>query len=426
MTSPGNDRYLDRTRETRPWEDRLGDLDRKFQDTLDHVWRHSKAYQEIYRQAGLAPGDVAGLADLARLPVVRMADLLDRQKAQPPFGGFETVPPDRIRRIYVNPGLIWQPGDWEYVDTSWAEGLCGAGFQKGDRVLNTFNYHLWPFAFMLDESLRMIGATVVPTGAGNTLMQVKILQTLGINAFMGTPSFLNTLVQRAEGLGLDPRTDLCLEKAMVGAEMLPESLRARLEAKIGLTICQTYGTVFLGCLGYECPHKTGLHVPDNLIIEIVDPHTGGPVTPGAPGEIVATIFNRTHPLIRFATGDLSLLRRDSCACGRTGPMLAKVLGRVDQATKVHSTFVHPWQTDGVVARFPEVFKYMVVITREEETDQMTFWIELREEVAESGQLAARIERDIKEFLTVKGRVKVVPRGTIPDFHQKIEDRRSWE
>ncbi|MEW6262789.1 MAG: AMP-binding protein [Thermodesulfobacteriota bacterium] len=420
------DRFLNQVRETRPWPERRLELEARFLEILAHAFSRSSAYQGIFKAAGIEPGRVRDLDDLPLLPIVRMSDLMEKQKENPPFGGFETVAAEDIRRIYVNPGLLWQLEDWSYQDTSWAEGLCGAGIKKGDRVLNTFNYHLWPYAFFLDESARMIGATVIPAGVGNTLMQVKVMQALKINAFMGTPSFLNTLIQRAEGLGLNPTRDLFLNKAMVGAEMLPESLRARLEEKLNLTIRQTYGTVFLGCLGYECRYKTGLHVPDNLLIEVVDPHTGMPVEPGTPGEIVATNFNRGYPLIRFATGDLSLFSRESCACGRSGLMLAKVLGRVDQATKVRGTFIHPWQTDGLMARFPEVFKYQVVVTRAEDLDVMTFYVELREDLADTKALVGRLERDIKEFLTIKGQAKVVPRGSIPDFHKKIEDRRRWE
>jgi len=418
--------FFDRVRETAPWDQRLRQLNERFLDLWRHVWRHSKAYREIFQQAGLDIGDVTGLDDLTKLPILHMADLVERQKADPPFGGFETVAPEKIRRIYINPGLIWQPGEWDYQDTSWAEALCGAGFKSGDRILNTFNYHLWPYAFMLDDSVKMIGATAVPTGVGNTLMQVKIMQMLKINGFLGTPSFLMSLAQRAEGLGLQVKEDLALEKAMVGAEMLPESLRSRLEAKMDMNIRQCYGTVFLGCIGYECLHNKGLHVPDNVVVEVIDPQSGQPVPPGTPGEIVATNFNLTYPVLRMATGDLSMLSREACSCGRTGPMLKKVLGRIDQATKVRGTFVHPWQTDEVVARYPEVFKYQVLVTREDHTDIMTFMVELKEDIPHPNVLRSRLERDIKDMLTIKGLVKIVPRGTIPDFFKKIDDRRSWE
>ncbi|MDY6850540.1 MAG: AMP-binding protein, partial [Thermodesulfobacteriota bacterium] len=345
--------FFNQARETLSWEERRERLNENFLATWSHVWGRSRAYRDFYREAGVEEGDVRSLDDLPGLPILRMADLVERQKKEPPFGGFETVDPKEIRRVYINPGLIFQPGDWDYRDTSWAEALCGAGFKEGDRVINTFNYHLWPFAFMLDDSLKMIGATVIPAGAGNTMMQVRIMGQLKVNGFLGTPSFLMTLAERAEGMGLDVRHDLSLETVMVGAEMLSESLRTRLEDKMGISVRQCYGTVFLGCIGYECPYMEGLHVPDNNLVEVVDPHEGRPVRPGATGEIVATNFSPTYPFIRLATGDLSLLSREPCSCGRTGPMLKKVLGRIDQATKVRGTFIHPWQADEVIAHYPE-------------------------------------------------------------------------
>jgi phenylacetate-CoA ligase len=189
---------------------------------------------------------------------------------------------------------------------------------------------------------------------------------------------------------------------------------------------QVYGTVFVGCIGYECQHMGGLHVPDNILMEVVDPNTGKQVEPGAAGEVVATNFNTSYPMLRMATGDLSIVARESCPCGRTGPMLKKILGRIDQATKVEGTFVHPWQADEVISRYAEVFKYQVVITRENYKDVMTFLVELNEEISRPEILCSRIERDMKDILTIKGVVQIVPRGTIPDLHKKIEDRRTWD
>jgi phenylacetate-CoA ligase len=170
----------------------------------------------------------------------------------------------------------------------------------------------------------------------------------------------------------------------------------------------------------------GLHVPDNILMEVVDPNTGKQVEPGAAGEVVATNFNTSYPMLRMATGDLSIVARESCPCGRTGPMLKKILGRIDQATKVEGTFVHPWQADEVISRYAEVFKYQVVITRENYKDVMTFLVELNEEISRPEILCSRIERDMKDILTIKGVVQIVPRGTIPDLHKKIEDKRTWD
>jgi phenylacetate-CoA ligase len=408
------------------WKMRRELLDQRFVATVANAYGQSKAYREMFDAAGIDVSGIRSLDDLETLPILRMADLAERQREDPPLGGFNTVNPGDLRRIYVNPGFILQPGEWRYNDTSWAEALSGAGFSAGDRIINTFNYHLWPFAFMLDESVRMIGGTVVPTGIGNTMMQVRIMRKLKVNGFVGTPSFLMTIIQRAEGMGLDFQKDMALRRAFVGAEMLPESMRGRLEDKLGMTIRQAYGTVLLGCIGYECSHMTGLHVPDNMVVEVVDPHTGKRVKEGGAGEIVATNFNETYPMIRMATGDLSVMTHDTCPCGRTGPILKKILGRTDQATKVRGTFIHPWQTDEVMARYPEVFKYQVVVTREDLKDVMTFVVELKKDTRRGSPIGARMERDIKDLLAVRGVVRIVSRGTIPDFHKKIDDRRTWD
>lgn len=418
--------YWDHARETRSWDERRTELNRHLRDIVALAAKSSPAYQEMFKQAGLEPGDIKDIDDLGRLPVLHMEDLVRRQKQDPPFGGFCTVDLDQVHRIYVNPGLIWQPGPKRSQDTSWTQALAAAGFGASDIAVNTFNYHLWPYAFILDESLARLGGTVVPTGTGNTMMQVRIIKSLGVTGFMGTPSFLMTLAQRAEGMGLDPKKDLKLERAQVGAEMLPESLRKRIEDKLGISVRQAYGTVFLGCLGFECSELGGLHVPDNLIVEVVDPASEEPVAPGAPGEVVATSFNPEFPLIRMGTGDLSLMSEGDCVCGRRGPRLKKVLGRIDEACKVQGTFVHPWQTDEVVARFKEVFKYQVSIEREGLNDVMTFKVELVDDTVQEEALAPALARAIKEVLTIRGRVEVVPRGNIPDFHKKIIDERSWE
>ncbi len=420
------DRFLNRNRETMAWEDRKEELNRRFLKTIRNAFDHAGAYREIFNASGLEPHHVAGLEDLEKIPILRMSDLVERQKRDIPFGGFETIEPGQIRRIYVNPGLIWQPGEREYKDTSWAEALCGAGFKRGDRIINAFNYHLWPLAFMLDEAVNRIGATVIPSGVGNTLMQVKIMEQLQITGFMGTPSFIMTLIQRAEAMGLDLKRDIHLDTAVVGAEMLPESLRSRIQDRLEMTVRQIYGTVFVGCIGYECPYMTGLHVPENVVVEVVDPQTGKQVAPGTAGEVVATNFNAAYPMIRMATGDLALMDVGPCPCGRTGPRLKKILGRIDQATKVKGAFIHPWQVDEVISRYPEIFKYQVVISRKDHQDQMTFVVELKEPSSRAEMLRGRIERDIKEFLTLRGSVQMVPRGTIPDHHKKIEDQRSWE
>jgi len=315
----------------------------------------------------------------------------------------------------------------EYDEVGWAQALYAGGFRPEDIAINTFSYHMVPFAMhMVDNSLHMVGCVTIPTGVGNTEQQVNILRNLKANAFCGTPSFLLNIAEKAEEMGLDLKKDLNLRVGFVAAEMLPESLRSKLEGRFGMIIRQSYGTADIGCLSYECMLKNGMHIPDDKIVEIVDPETGKQLPPGKTGEIVATTFNKSYPLIRFGTGDLSILTETPCPCGRTSPRLLKILGRVDQVTKVRGLFVHPGQADEVVSKHPQLGKYQVIVTRKEHKDEMTFRIELKEEVPQPEKLKEEIEKSIRDVMKVRGEVQFVPKGTIPDGAKKIDDQRTWE
>ena len=326
----------------------------------------------------------------------------------------------------MSPGPVFEPGEWNYKDIRWAQALYACGIRKGDIVLNTFNYHLTPLALMLDESLGMLGATVIPIGPGNLSMQVQLMRQLQVTGFLGTPSFLMSIIEAAEGMHLDLKKDLSLKTAFVGAEMFPESLRKKLEGKLDIFLRQAYGTVDVGCLGFECSGKNGMHIPEDVMVEIVDTETGKQLEVGATGEIVVTTFNKVFPMVRFATGDLSYFLESPCPCGRTSMRLGKILGRTDQVTKVWGIFIHPWQVDELMAKIPIVSNYQVVVTRKEYRDEMTIYIELKEEVADKATLKRKIEGEVQEVLKVKCEVIFVQKGGIPDRAKKIDDRRIWE
>jgi phenylacetate-CoA ligase len=418
--------YFDEKRETMSHDERWDYLNGKLRELVTYAYNHSSAARRKFKGAQVEPGEIVTIDDLERLPITTKSDLVEMQKSDPPFGGYEGVPVEKMRRIYILPGLIYEPGEWEYGDTRWAEALYACGFRAGDIAQNTFNYHMWPFAFMLDDSLKMLGCTTIPTGAGNTQMQVQIMQHLKVAGYVGTPSFLMSIAERAQGMGYDLKEDFSLAVGFVGAEMLPESLRGRLEGDFSMTIRQCYGTVDVGCLGYECIEKRGMHVPHDVIVEIVDPETGKRLPPGTTGEIVATNFNPTFPMIRYATGDLSFISQDPCPCGRTSLRLTKILGRTDQVTKVRGMFIHPWQTDELIAKYPEVDKYQVVVTRTGYMDEMRFRIELTDESIDKATLKAKLKRDIRDTLNLEGEVEFVQRGVIFDRHKKIKDERKWE
>jgi phenylacetate-CoA ligase len=279
---------------------------------------------------------------------------------------------------------------------------------------------------MVDNSLNMVGCITVPTGVGNTELQVNILKNLKVTGFCGTPSFLLTIAEKAEEMGLDLRRDLNLKVAFVAAEMLPESLRKTLEDKFGIILRQSYGTADIGSLGYECMEKNGMHLPDDKVVEIADPQTGRQLPAGETGEIVATTFSKTYPLIRFGTGDLSYLIDEPCPCGRTSPRLVGILGRTDQLTKVRAIFVHPGQADEVARRYPNIAAYRVVVTREKDQDVMTFQVELKDEKADKEKLKKDMQNSIRDVMKVRGEVEFIPQGTIPEGSKTIEDKRTWD
>jgi phenylacetate-CoA ligase len=399
----------------------------KLRGIVQYAYKNSQAFKNKMDSVGLKPKDIQTIKDLEKLPITKKAELVELQKKNPPFGGFEGVPVNELRRIFISPGPIYEPGEMEYNELGWAQGMYAGGFRPGDIAINTFSYHMVPFALhMVDNSLHRIGCISIPTGVGNTEQQVNILKNLKANGFCGTPSFLLNIAEKAEEMGFDLKKDLNLKVGFVAAEMLPESLRSKLEEKFGMIIRQTYGTADIGCLGYECIKKNGMHIPDDKIIEIVDPETGKQLGPGKTGEIVATTFNKVYPLIRFGTGDLSILTETPCPCGRASPRLVKILGRVDQATKVRGLFVHPGQVDEVASRYPQIAKYQVVIKRKEDKDEMILRIEFKEEVSQPEKLKEEIEQSIRDVMKVRGDVQFAPKGTIPEGAKKIEDQRTWD
>ena len=419
--------FLKKSLETMSHKKRLEYLNQKLRGIIQYAYKHSIAFKNKIDAVRLKPKDIQTIKDLEKIPITKKADLVELQKKNPPFGGWEGVPIHHLRRIYVSPGPIYEPGEPEYDEIAWAQAMVAAGFRPGDIAINTFSYHMVPFGLqMVDNTLHRIGCITVPTGVGNTEQQVFVLKNLKANAFCGTPSFLLSIAEKAEEMGLNLKGDFALRVGFVAAEMLPESLRSTLEEKFGMTIRQSYGTADIGCLGYECAERNGMHLPDDKIVEIVDPETGKQLRPGKIGEIVATTFNRIYPLIRFGTGDLSLLTEGPCPCGRTSPRLVKILGRIDQVTKVRGLFIHPRQVDEIASRHPVIDRVQVVVTRKEHKDEMLFRIELKEEVSQIGKLKEAMERSVRDVMKLRGEVQFLPKGTIPEGSKTIEDERTWE
>src|SRR5512133_3460585 len=388
--------------------------------TVRHAFAGAPGARRTLEGAGLRPEDVRGLDDLPRIPITRKDDLPALQAGEPPFGGLAGVPVARLERVYMSPGPIFDPQGAGADFWRFRHGLAAAGFTRGDVALVSASYHLTPLGFMLDDAARALGCVTIPGGVGQTELQAKVASALRATAYIGTPSFLLTLAQKARELG----APLALEVAFVIAEMLPESLRAELEA-YGVRVLQGYGTADLGCLAYECVEKGGWHLHPECIVEVLDLETRAPAAPGQPGEVVATIFDEAYPLLRFGTGDIAALAPDApCRCSRTTPKLAGLLGRVGDAVKVRGMFVRGAQVEAVAKRFPEVRRVQAIVTREAHHDRLEVVAEVTGTGGAPG-LDARLAEALREELKVRSDVRLGPEGTLAADAKRIDDRRVW-
>ena len=411
--------YYDKAKETMSASARRRYQEAWLRELVRHAWEKAPGVRRRMEAAGLTPQVLSDLDALAKLTVLKKSQMPDLQKADPPFGGFCAVPIAEVHRIFVSPGPIFEPGP----EMSGSEiALYAGGFRPGDIVINTFAYNLTPAGIMFDEALRLLGCAVVPTGVGNTETQIQVAKAVRATGYAGTPSFLMTIIKRAEELKAGP---LPFQVAQVGAEALSESLRRIFEEQYGIMTRQGFGTSDIGLVAYECPEKSGMHLVDDAIIQICDPESGEPLPNGRLGELVATVRHETYPMIRFGTGDLSVVDDSQCPCGRTSPRMLGWRGRADEVTKVRGMFIHPAQAGEVAAKIPGVSRYQVIVSRRDHQDTLTFRMELAEGADASG-VSPRVESAIREVLKLRGRAEVVPQGTIPESAKKIVDERQWD
>lgn len=415
--------FFDPVMETLTPADRRQFVRDRLRETLQYAARHTPHLANRLEAAGLTLEQLTEPDDLFRLPPLRKRDLPSLQGQAPPFGGLVAVPPHALRRIFISPGPMYDPEGALPDFWRMARAMHAAGFRRGDIVLNTFAYHLTPAGSMCDEGLAAIGCVVVPMGGGNTETQVQMLRHVQVTGYVGTPSFLHTILQRALEMGIIPIRDLSLEVALVSGGMLPESLRVLMREEYGVGITQAYASADLGLIAYECQERAGMHVSEELVLQIADPETGRPVADGIAGEVVVTTFNRVYPLVRFGTGDLSVLDPAPCRCGRTTPRLTRILGRADDVTKIRGMFVHPSQLDVVMSEAPEINRYQLVVRRRGYEDVVT----LRVETASTPMdLTTRLEARLREAIKLRAQVEVVPLGTLSPDGKKISDERTWD
>ena len=389
---------------------------------IAHAQVHSAALGEIL--AGVDAAAVTSRAALARLPVTRKSELLARQQAsraagRDAFGGFAAVRYGAaMPRLYASPGPIYEPEGTARDYWRAARAMVAAGFRAGDLVHNAFSYHMTPGAFIMESGAHAVGCTVFPAGTGQTEQQLQAIADLKPQAYLGTPSFLRILVEKAAESGSDIAS---LKKGLVGGEAFPPSLRDWFSER-GLAVYQSYATADVGLIAYETSARQGLVLDEHCIVEIVRPGTGDPVAEGEVGEVVVTVFNPDYPLVRFGTGDLSAVLPGQCPTGRTNTRIKGWLGRADQTTKIKGMFVHPGQVAEIVRRFPEVTRARLVVSGEMADDRMKLLIES----AGAQGLGERVAEAVRDVTKLRGEVEVVAPGSLPNDGKVIEDARSYK
>ncbi len=389
-----------------------------------HAKLASPAFAEILKDVD--PAAVTSRAALAKLPVTRKHELLEKQLASRSrgnsvFGGFSVSGFGAdVPRVFASPGPIYEPEGTAKDYWRMARAIYAAGFRPGDLIHNSFSYHFVPAGSMMETGAHALGCTVFPGGTGQTEQQVQAMAELKPAGYIGTPSFLKIIVEKASDMGVALPS---LTKAMFGGEAYPPSLRDWF-ADHGIAGYQCYATADLGSIAYETSAREGLVLDEGVLLEIVRPGTGDPVAPGEVGEVVVTTLNPTYPLIRFGTGDLSAVLPGMCPTGRTNVRIKGWMGRADQTTKIRGMFVHPGQVDAIAKRFPEITKARLVVSGEMANDQMT----LKVETACSGPdgLAQKVMDAIRDVTKLRGQVEVVLPGSLPNDGKVIEDARSYQ
>jgi phenylacetate-CoA ligase len=403
-------------RDSRAREEREADLMRRLPAQIAHAKANAPFYSE--RLSAIDPRAVDSRSTLAALPLTRKSELVERQRAERPFGGLNATPVATLARIFMSPGPICDPEGREPDFWRTARALFAAGFRAGDVALNCFSYHFSPAASMFETGLHHLGCAVIPGGTGQTEMQVHAINGLEPVGYVGTPSFLKIILEKADEMGIKCGS---LRRAIVSGEAFMPPVREFL-AKRGLAAFQAYGTADLGVIAYETEAREGLVVNEDIIMEIVRPGTGDPVVDGEVGEVVVTTFNRDYPLVRFATGDLSAVLAGASPCGRTNVRIKGWMGRADQATKVRGLFVHPHQVAEVLRRHG-LARGRLVVANEAGEDRMTLRVE--REGAFDSDLAAHVEATLREVSKLRGEVRFERPGSLPNDGKVIEDSRTY-
>jgi phenylacetate-CoA ligase len=385
---------------------------------------HAKSKARAFAKSLLSvdASAVTSLTALAKLPVIRKHELLEQQQSQRAsdiFGGFSAIAYGKtMPRIFASPGTIYEPEGARADYWRMARAMFAAGFRENELIHNCFSYHFTPAGSMMETGAHALGCTVFAGGIGQTEQQVQAMAELKPAGYIGTPSFLKIIVEKAAEMGVALPS---VRKALVSGEAFPPSLRDWL-AERGIVGYQCYATADLGLIAYETSAREGLVLDEGVIVEIVRPGTGDPVPEGEVGELVVTTLNPDYPLIRFGTGDLSAVLPGTCPTGRTNHRIKGWMGRADQTTKVRGMFVHPGQVAEITKRFPEIKRARLVVSGEMANDQLMLKVETLEVLG----LVEKISEAVRDVTKLRADIALVEVGSLPNDGKVIEDARSYQ
>jgi phenylacetate-CoA ligase len=393
---------------------------------IAHAQKNAPAFAEILKDIHAV--DITSRAALAKLPVIRKYELLEKQKAaraagDSVFGGFSAVRYGKpMPRVFSSPGPLYEPEGSRADYWRMARAIAAAGFQSGELIHNCFSYHFTPAGSMMETGAHALGCTVFPGGIGQTEQQVQAMAELQPAGYIGTPSFLKIILEKAAEMGVALPS---VKKALVSGEAFPPSLRDWMTER-GVNAFQCYATADVGLIAYETSARQGLVIDEGVIVEIVRPGTGDPVPEGEVGELVITSLNPDYPLIRFGTGDLSAILSGHCPTGRTNQRIKGWMGRADQTTKVRGMFVHPGQVAEVVKRFPSALRARLIVQGEMANDSMALHVETTAAHGVQAELKAQIAEAIRDVTKLRSDVHLVAPGTLANDGKVIEDARSYQ
>lgn len=416
--------YWDPLIERMPRSD-LRDLqEKKLRQLLLNVTEYSKFYGRKFKEAKVGPNDIKTLKDLEKIPFTVKQEFRDNYPT-----GLLMVPSEQIIRYHASSGTTGKRAIVGYTrndvfewSKSLARGLTSLGIGKSDLIQNSYGYGLFTGGLGFHYGAEMIGATILPIGAGMTERQLELMQDLGSTIVACTPSYFLHMAEIARNSGIDFRKDTKLKAGLFGAEPWSEDMRRRIEDSTGVKAYDVFGTSELnGPLFMECKHQNGIHIwGDQYMVEVINPDTEEILGEGERGElVVTTLVKEAMPLIRYRTGDITYIDSEDCECGRTHPRVMRILGRVDDMLIIRGINVFPGQIESVLMKIPELNEnYQLVIDREHELDKMTIRIEFsdkafKEKKPALTQIKENVKSDLRNTLNLSVEVELVEPGSIP-------------